>query len=155
MDISYCYEHCAVGKAASDKFLAENNSVLDAAVDFNFFTAECYKTCVKQRKTKENLSMKLIVGKNDTGKTRELIRQSLDSGIPIFAIHDGKANSLRDKSLSYFGKPVSIVTQNDFLTGNYCGDILIDDIEKVCTALLAMHLHTSDFNITTATITED
>ena len=37
--------------------------------------------------------MKLIVGKNDSGKTKDLIKYSLDTGIPIFALYDSKAES--------------------------------------------------------------
>lgn len=35
--------------AAREKFLAENNSAFDAAIDFRFFTDSCFKTC--QNKT--------------------------------------------------------------------------------------------------------
>lgn len=99
--------------------------------------------------------MKLIVGKNDTGKTRMLIKQSLDSGIPIFALYESKAESLRAKALSYFGKAVFVVTPSDFIHRTYTGDILVDDMEKAFTALLAAYVHSSDFNVVTATVTED
>lgn len=45
MDISYCNEVCPIGKAARDKFLDINNSALDAATDFRFFTDNCFKAC--------------------------------------------------------------------------------------------------------------
>lgn len=99
--------------------------------------------------------MKFIVNKNDTGKTRLLISRSLETGIPIFALYDSKANSLRSKSLSYFGKVVHVVTPQDFLNGSYSGDIIVDDMEKVFTTLLAAHLDTENFNIVTASLTED
>lgn len=54
MNISYCYEQCQVGKAAAEKFLKENNSVIDAATDFGFFTDKCYKTCQYKEKHQEN-----------------------------------------------------------------------------------------------------
>lgn len=99
--------------------------------------------------------MKIIVGKNDTGKTRELIKQSLDTDIPIFALYESKADSLRAKSMSYFGKCVKVLTVNDFLLQNYHGDILVDDLDKSFHSLLSMHLQSSDFTIAGATITED
>lgn len=99
--------------------------------------------------------MKLIAGKNDSGKTRALIKQSLDTGIPIFALYDGKAESLKAKSISYFGLPVRTVTPNDFAFGKYQGDILVDDLDKAFTMLLADYLRTSNFDITAATVTED
>ena len=99
--------------------------------------------------------MKLIVDKNSTGKTRALIKQSLEQGIPIFALYEGKAESLRAKSLSYFNKPVSVVTPRDFTSGDYHGDILVDDMEKAFTTLLAAFIHTYDFNVVAATVTEE
>lgn len=54
MDITYCYEHCQIGKAASEKFLEQNNSVFDAAFDFNYFVEKCFDTCqYKNKHTKE------------------------------------------------------------------------------------------------------
>lgn len=99
--------------------------------------------------------MKIIIGKNDSGKTRTLIKQSLDLGIPILALYDSKADSLRSKSLSYFGKIVHVVTLQDLADGSYSGSILVDDIEKAFATLLAAYLHSSDFNIVAATITEE
>jgi hypothetical protein len=45
MDITYCYEKCQIGKAASDEYLALNNSVIDAAMQFNLFVENCFKVC--------------------------------------------------------------------------------------------------------------
>ena len=45
LDITYCFEKCQKGKVESEKFLSINNSVFDAAIDFQFFTEECFKTC--------------------------------------------------------------------------------------------------------------
>lgn len=99
--------------------------------------------------------MKLIVGKNDSGKTRALIEHSLETGIPVFALHESKAESFRVKSISYFGKAVKVVTLNDFIQNAYQGDVLIDDLDKVCASMLATFAKTSSFNIAGATITED
>lgn len=99
--------------------------------------------------------MKLIVGNNDSGKTRALIKHSLDTGIPIFALYDSKAESIRAKSLSYFGRPVFVVTPNDLTQNNYTGDILVDDIEKAFTMLLSDFVRSSSFSVAGATITDD
>jgi hypothetical protein len=48
-----------------------------------------------------------------------------------------------------------VVTPNDFMQGTYTGEILVDDMEKVFTSLLATYLHTSDFNVVVATVTDD
>lgn len=45
MDITYCNDICSKGKAARDKFLNDNNSAFDAAIDFWHFTDECFKSC--------------------------------------------------------------------------------------------------------------
>lgn len=98
--------------------------------------------------------MKIIVDRNCTGKTRALIKQSLDTNIPIFALYTSKAESLREKSLSYFDKLVQVVTPQDFAEG-YSGPILVDDMDRVFYTLLAAHMHTYDFTIEGATLTED
>lgn len=98
--------------------------------------------------------MKLIVDKNCTGKTRALIKQSLETDTPIFALYQSKVESLREKSLCYFGKIVRVVTPQDFADG-YTGPILIDDLDKTFYTLLATHLNSFDFSIAGATITED
>ena len=99
--------------------------------------------------------MKIIAGKNDTGKTRVLIQQSLDSNVPIFALYESAAESLRAKSMSYFNKVVRVVTPQDFRNGNYTGPILVDDMEKTFSNLLAAYLKSSDFSVAGVTITED
>jgi hypothetical protein len=45
LDTTYCYEKCLIGKAASEVYLAVDSSVVDAAVDFDSFTENCFKTC--------------------------------------------------------------------------------------------------------------
>ncbi len=155
MDITYCYEKCSVGKAASERFLQQNNSALDAATDFRFFTEECAKTCIEHGAQKERSFMKYMVGKNDTGKTRALIKQSLDTDVPIFVLYDSKAESLRAKAYSYFGKSVRVITPQDFAVNGYTGDILVDDMDKAFNTLLAAYIHSYDFNVVGATLTED
>ena len=98
--------------------------------------------------------MKFIIDKNCTGKTRELIRQSLENDVPIFAMNTGKAESLREKSLSYFDKVVRVVTAQDFANG-YAGPILIDDMDKTFYTLLSAYINSFDFDIICATLTED
>ena len=99
--------------------------------------------------------MKLIVGKNDSGKTRALIKQSLDTNIPIFVLYESKADSLRAKSLTYFDKLVRVVTPTDFVNAGYSGPILVDDMDKAFHTLLAAYVHSYDFTIAGATLTED
>ena len=45
MDITYCFENCPIGKAAGEVYKYMNNSMLDAASDFNAFADNCFKTC--------------------------------------------------------------------------------------------------------------
>ena len=45
MDITYCYEQCKIGKAASETFLDMNNSAVDAVIDFQIFTENCFARC--------------------------------------------------------------------------------------------------------------
>lgn len=48
MNIEYCDKQCPIGIAARNKFLDENNSAYDAAIEFHFFTDNCFKTCVQK-----------------------------------------------------------------------------------------------------------
>lgn len=59
MDITYCNDHCPIGKAARDEFLSINNSAFDAAFDFRRFTDNCFKTCLFKDKHLER------TGKNE------------------------------------------------------------------------------------------
>ena len=45
MNRTYCDKECPIGKEASRKFLNENNSAYDAALDFISFTEKCFTTC--------------------------------------------------------------------------------------------------------------
>lgn len=99
--------------------------------------------------------MKLFVGKNDTGKTRELINYSLEQDIPILALYNSKAESLRAKSINYFGKLVKVVTPNDLMQSGYSGEVLVDDLDKAFATLLSDFVRSSNFSIAGATVTED
>jgi hypothetical protein len=70
-------------------------------------------------------------------------------------MYEGKADSLRAKSLSYFNRVVRVVTAQDFASGSYNGPILVDDMDKAFQTLLAKHINSYDFSITCATLTED
>jgi hypothetical protein len=60
MNFKYCYKTCQKGKEASEKFLNENNSAFDAAIDFQYFTDKCFETCQhKAELEKENHKIKV------------------------------------------------------------------------------------------------
>ena len=100
--------------------------------------------------------MKIIVGKNATGKTKELLQYSFDSNIPILALTEGKAKSLKEKSLAYFSRPANIVTLTDLEENMEISELLVDDIEKAFIMLLRAHFLTSpDISIAGFTATED
>lgn len=80
--------------------------------------------------------MKIIIGKNATGKTKELIKYSLDNNIPILAVTKSKADSLREKSLAYFSKPANVITMPDLLDNTEISAVLVDDVEKAFAVLL-------------------
>lgn len=73
--------------------------------------------------------MKIIAGKNCTGKTKELIRESLDTRNPILALDSRKENSLKEKSIAYFGEEVPTIHLEDLKS--YKGVFLIDDLDEV------------------------
>ena len=43
--MEYCDTQCSKGIEARNKFLDSRNSAYDAAMDFMWFTEECFKTC--------------------------------------------------------------------------------------------------------------
>ena len=45
MEIKYCNDYCLIGNAAKTVYLDINSSAYDAAMDFNFFVENCFKTC--------------------------------------------------------------------------------------------------------------
>lgn len=45
LNIRYCDQHCPKGIEARTKFLNEQNSAYDAALDFMWFTEKCFETC--------------------------------------------------------------------------------------------------------------
>jgi hypothetical protein len=53
VNIAYCDQECPIGKEMSRKFLDENNSAYDAALDFMWFTEKCFNTCPYKDKHKE------------------------------------------------------------------------------------------------------
>lgn len=100
--------------------------------------------------------MKIIIGKNATGKTKELIEYSLEHNIPILAVTESKAKSLREKSLAYFSKPAEIVTIPALLDDTKISVILVDDIEKAFAVLLQSHCSPeSNISVVGFTATED
>ena len=100
--------------------------------------------------------MKIIVGKNATGKTKELLQYSFDNNIPILAVTKSKANSLREKALAQFSRPANIVTLADLAENTEISKILVDDIEKAFVSLLQNHfVALSDLSIAGFTATED
>lgn len=100
--------------------------------------------------------MKIIVGKNATGKTKELLQYSFDNNIPILAVTKSKANSLREKALAYFSRPANIVTLADLAENVEISKILVDDIEKAFVSLLQNHfVALSDLSVAGFTATED
>lgn len=100
--------------------------------------------------------MKIIVGKNATGKTKELLKYSYDTSTPILAVTESKANSLREKSLAYFARPANVVTLTDLAENTDITNILVDDIEKAFATLLQTHLVSkSSLSVVGFTVTED
>ena len=53
--------------------------------------------------------MKIVCRSNCSGKTKELIKESLETGIPILALTPRKAASLKEKSIAYFGENVKVI----------------------------------------------
>ena len=78
--------------------------------------------------------MKIIADGNCTGKTKELIRESLETGTPILALSPLKISSLREKAKAYFDSDdLKIIDFEE--AQKYDGPILIDDADEIISQL--------------------
>lgn len=89
--------------------------------------------------------MKIICRENCSGKTKELIRESLETGIPILTLDSRKAASLKEKSMAYFGEVVDTVDCID--AQNLNGKVLIDDLDKVLNLLVQRSFQNSNISV--------
>lgn len=96
--------------------------------------------------------MRVITRKNNTGKTKELIKKSLEEDIPILALSIKEKESLQEKAISYFGQMVKVVLPDNLETGT---NVLVDDLDKVFVKLMQSLFLCTNFNIVGATITEE
>lgn len=76
--------------------------------------------------------MKIICRSRGTGKTKDLIEYSLETGYPILAFHPEEREELQEKSLTYFGKSVNTVS----IVDDHKGKVLIDNLETALNYLL-------------------
>lgn len=89
--------------------------------------------------------MKIISRSNCSGKTKELIRESLDTGVPILALTPRKEASLKEKSIAYFNEMVNTIGYEEAKT--YKGKILIDDVEKILDTLIKHTFSNNDISV--------
>ena len=93
---------------------------------------------------------KVIADKNCTGKTKELIKLSLATDTPILALTATKTNSLKEKSVAYFGEDVRVITLDE--ARNYSGSILIDDLDETISAILQQALNNKSIDVSAAVV---
>lgn len=74
--------------------------------------------------------MKIIARPQCTGKTKELLKLSLDTNTPIWCLSESKKSSLQEKSLFYFNKLAPILCGAELLDADI-SSVLIDDVEKM------------------------
>ena len=89
--------------------------------------------------------MKIVCRSNCSGKTKELIKESLETGVPILALTSRKAQSLKEKSMAYFGEVVDTIDCID--AKSYKGKVLIDDVEKVLDMLVQTAFNNGDISV--------
>lgn len=93
---------------------------------------------------------KVIADKNCTGKTKELIKLSLATDTPILALTATKTNSLKEKSVAYFGEDVKVITLDE--ARSYSGSILIDDLDETISAILQQALNNKSIDVSAAVV---
>ena len=94
--------------------------------------------------------MKIICRENCSGKTKELIRESLDTNRPILVFSQMKDKSLQEKSMAYFNSGVNTINVND--ARYYTGEVLIDDIDECVDSLLKCTLNNPNIDIGAFTV---
>ena len=100
--------------------------------------------------TRRLSSVKIICRQNCSGKTKELIKESLETGNPILALTPMKMNSLKEKSQAYFGEDVEVI---DFIEAQtYQGNILLDDVDKVLPELIKLAFRNNNLSLSGITM---
>jgi hypothetical protein len=94
--------------------------------------------------------MKIICRENCSGKTRELIRESIDTNTPILVFSPTKQRSLEEKSRVYFNEFVETITLED--AKSYQGKVLIDDIDKNIDLLVKFALNNPNIDVGAVTL---
>ena len=94
--------------------------------------------------------MKVICRQNCSGKTKELIRESLDNDIPILVFSSTKKKSLEEKSLAYFNQHVKTLFFTD--AKDYDGKVLIDDLDENVVTLVKYALNNPQIDVGAVTL---
>lgn len=74
--------------------------------------------------------MKIIARPQCTGKTKEILKLSIDTNTPIWCLSESKRKSLEEKSLAYFGKMAEVICGGELLHAEVPA-VIIDDVEKM------------------------
>ena len=94
--------------------------------------------------------MKVSCRKNCSGKTKELIRESLDKDIPILVFSSSKERSLKEKSIAYFSQLVKTIDYSE--VKDYNGQVLIDDVDENIDALIRVAFGNPNINVAAVTL---
>lgn len=94
--------------------------------------------------------MKIICKENCSGKTRELIRESLDKDLPILVFNESKRHSLEEKAMAYFSQRVRTLSIDE--AREYTGSILIDDIDKSLSTMVRCLVGNNNIDVETVTL---
>lgn len=97
--------------------------------------------------------MKVICGHNCSGKTKELIKESLEKDIPILVFSPTKLTSLEEKSLAYFQQKVKTLYYTDL--GDYKGGVLIDDLDENIDLIIKLALNNIGINVDAFVVNND
>lgn len=94
--------------------------------------------------------MKVICRQNCSGKTKELIRESLDNNTPILVFSPTKKKSLEEKSIAYFNQPVKTLFFTE--AKEYDGKVLIDDLDENVEWLVKFALNNPQIGVDAVTL---
>lgn len=92
--------------------------------------------------------MNILLGGPGSGKTKELLKMSMDNNIPVLCESEARKERLLTKAEGYgYMIPVPVV-YND---GRNVKEVYIDDIERLCQTMFNCKINTISINVTAKT----
>lgn len=92
--------------------------------------------------------MNILLGRPGSGKTKELLKMSMDNNIPVLCESEARKARLLVKAEGYgYSIPIPVV----YDSCDNVDEVYIDDIERLCQTMFNCKINTISVNITSKT----